>query len=235
MTTGERYISPLDRTFLTNLPGVTTLILVRHGQQQWPERPDPTLDDWDDAPLSDVGRTQAEVVGRSLATEDIDAVYCSHLIRAHDTARQVAAHHGLEPTVVKGLREVGVFRDLPGDATVRQVMARPEVKAAQERFVVERRWDVYQDSESSAECRDRIVTAVEEILVAHPGQRVVVACHSGVINAYLGHVLGVAQDMFFRPGHASISRILAGDGRRVLHSLNETHHLADADPALLTA
>ena len=236
MTTGPpRYISPLDRTFLTKVPGVTTLILVRHGQQQWPENPDPTLDEWDNAALSELGRTQAALVGQSLAAEAIDAVYCSHLVRAHETARQVARHQDLEPTVVKALREVGVFCHLAGNSTVREVMSRPDLKVAQERFVTERRWDVYPSSESSAECRGRVVTAVEDILAAHPGQRVAVACHAGVINAYLSHVLGLAQDMFFRPGHASVSRVLAGNGRRVLHSLNETHHLAAADPALVTA
>jgi broad specificity phosphatase PhoE len=63
---------------------------------------------------------------------------------------------------------------------------------------------------------------------------VAVACHSGVTNGYLGHVLGLPQDMFFRPGHASVNRLLAGDDRRVVHSLNETHHLSQVDPALVT-
>jgi hypothetical protein len=40
--------------------------------------------------------------------------------------------------------------------------------------------------------------------------------------------------MFFRPGHASVSRVRVGDGRRVIHTLNELHHLAEVDPALVT-
>jgi probable phosphoglycerate mutase len=59
-------------------------------------------------------------------------------------------------------------------------------------------------------------------------------CHGGVINAYIGHLLGLRQDMFFRPAHASVSRVLAGDGRRVIHTLNELHHLQAVDPALVT-
>ncbi|MDP9072934.1 MAG: histidine phosphatase family protein [Actinomycetota bacterium] len=228
-------MSPLDRTFLTDLPGVTTLLLIRHGQQQWPDQPDPTLADWGNGPLSDLGVRQAEAVAESLAGESIDAVYCSDLIRARDTAHQVGRHHGLVPVVVTGLREVEVFRDLPAESSIRGIMSDPVVIAAQERFVAERRWDLYPFSESSADCRHRVVGAIEEIVTAHRGRRVVVVCHSGVINAYLGHVLGLGQDMFFRPGHASVSRVLAGEGRRVLHSLNETHHLARLDPALVTA
>ena len=104
----------------------------------------------------------------------------------------------------------------------------------QERFVRERRWDVYPYTETSAEFRHRVVTSVEGILAEHPGQRVVIACHGGVINAYVGHLLGLVEDMFFRPGHASISRVLVGDGRRVVHTLNELHHLAAIDPAMVT-
>ncbi len=40
--------------------------------------------------------------------------------------------------------------------------------------------------------------------------------------------------MFFRPAHASVSRVLVGNGKRVIHTLNEMHHLYAADPALVT-
>ena len=40
--------------------------------------------------------------------------------------------------------------------------------------------------------------------------------------------------MFFRPAHASVSRVLTGAGRRVIHTLNELHHLQAADPSLVT-
>jgi broad specificity phosphatase PhoE len=52
-----------------------------------------------------------------------------------------------------------------------------------------------------------------------------VACHGGVINAYIAEFLGINMDMFFRPAHASIHRILARHERRVVSTLNELHHL----------
>jgi broad specificity phosphatase PhoE len=81
------------------------------------------------------------------------------------------------------------------------------------------------------------VTVVEGILalcVRDRVRHVAIVCHGGVINAYIGHILGIREDMFFRPAHASISRVLAGDGRRVLHTLNEMHHLASVAPDLVT-
>jgi 2,3-bisphosphoglycerate-dependent phosphoglycerate mutase len=226
--------SPLDRAFLTGLPGVTTLILVRHGQQVWPKGPNPQISEWVDPPLSDTGMRQAGVVAESLARDTIDAVYSSHLKRAAETGRQIAAQHGLEPLVFEELREIEMFRDLPDGKNIRDLVPRQFFLGVQERFIRERRWDVYPYTESSAEFSHRVVTSVEGILATHPGQTIVVACHGGVINTYVGHILGLDVDMFFRPAHASVSRVLAGDGRRVILTLNEVHHLAAADPALVT-
>jgi len=61
----------------------------------------------------------------------------------------------------------------------------------------------------------------------------VVACHGGVINAYLTHVLGLTdQDMFFRPAHASVHRVTFLGERRVIDAVNETAHLVPADELL---
>ena len=63
----------------------------------------------------------------------------------------------------------------------------------------------------------RVGAAIETILARHPGQVVVVACHGGVINAYLALVLGLdREDMFFRPAHASIHRVAYLGSRRVV-------------------
>ena len=98
----------------------------------------------------------------------------------------------------------------------------------------DRRWDVYPFSETGDEFRHRILMAVEGILATHPGERVVVACHGGVINAVMGAIVGLREDMFFRPAHASVHRVGALGERRVIWSLNETHHLAAVAPELVT-
>ena len=96
----------LDRPFLTGQPGVVMLTFVRHGKQEMPSGSfTPGL--WADPPLSELGKRQAAAVGAALAAEPVDAVLCSHLERAAETAREVAAPHGLEPVVYPELREVG--------------------------------------------------------------------------------------------------------------------------------
>ncbi len=40
--------------------------------------------------------------------------------------------------------------------------------------------------------------------------------------------------MFFRPAHASVNIAVAGEGRRVLRLVNDTHHLSTAEGDLAT-
>ena len=223
----------LDRPFLTGQLDVVQLTFVRHGKQVMPSGSfTPAL--WADPPLSDLGRRQAATVGKALASEPIAAVLCSHLERAVETAREVAAPHGLEPVIYPELREVETYRDVPDGVRLEDVLSPVMWHGVRERFNRELRWDVSPFSESSAEFRHRVVTAVEGILALHKGRQLAVVCHGGVINAYIGQLLGLRQDMFFRPAHASVSRVLTGSGRRVIHTLNELHHLRAEDAALVT-
>ena len=219
----QRVPSAFDLAFLSGVEKVTEVVLVRHGQQTYD--PNGTAGDWVDPPLSDLGRQQAKLVGMALSTEKIDAVYVSPLKRAFDTGHEIARHHRIEPVVVDQLREVEVFRDVPRDKQPLDVLGRHALMGARQRFVYEKSWDVYPFSEPSHEFRRRIINAIEGIIATHPDQRVVIACHGGVINVYAGHVIGSKFDMFFRPAHTSINICLAGEGIRALNRLNDVHHL----------
>lgn len=221
----KRKPSPIDRSFLTGLENVGTLILVRHGQQDWPDPATSVAGDWVDPPLSDLGNKQAECVGQYLAGEKPAAVYSSQLLRANATGQAVAAHHDLDVTVIDYLAEIHMYGGLPLDSRPQDVLGKAIQEGVWERFIQSRKWDSYPHTESSMEFRRRVGIGIEAAVVAHPGETVVVACHGGVINAYLADMLGLDEDMFFRPAHASVHRILFKDQRRVVQSLNETHYL----------
>lgn len=229
-----RPLTPIDRAFLTHAVDATEVILVRHGQQDFPDPATARIGEWIDPPLSDVGKRQAEAVGRFLARTRVDVVYASHLRRATETGAAIAAHHRVEVVIEEDLREIETFRDLPLDVTPIEAVGELKLKGARERFVRHRTWDVYPHSERNEEFRHRTVNVIEGILASHPGQRVVVSCHGGVINAYVGEVLGLQTAMFFRPAHASVHRVRAAEDVRALVSLNETHYLHEEDPELVT-
>ena len=223
----QRVPGSFDLAFLTNVENVTEVWLVRHGQQDFD--PNGPVAQLLDPPLSALGRSQARLIGEALSTERFDAVYASPLQRARDTAAEIARHHRLEPIIVDDLQEVGVFRDIPHDRTPLDYVGLQVLRGVRERMVVEKSWDVYPYSEGGFEFRKRVINAIEGIMVSHRGERVVVACHGGVINAYVGHVIGSKYDMFFRPAHTSINIVAGADGRRALFRLNDVHHLETAE------
>ena len=98
---------PIDRAFLSNDPEAGQLIMVRHGQQQWPDPETSTVGDWVDPPLSELGREQAAAVAAYLATEPVTAVYSSNLKRAFDTGQAVAERHDIALQTISQLLSSG--------------------------------------------------------------------------------------------------------------------------------
>jgi broad specificity phosphatase PhoE len=154
---------------------VTTVYLARHGESDWNAAN--RFQGHSDRPLTDEGRRQAEALAELVATENVDAIYSSPLIRALETARIVAVRTGLEVIEVDGLREVntGSWSGL----------SREEVR---ERFPEGfERWvsggSGWEDGETYEEMAERTLEAVSRIAEAHPGGRVLVVSHGGPIRA----------------------------------------------------
>ncbi|MEM7338619.1 MAG: histidine phosphatase family protein [Actinomycetota bacterium] len=229
MAESTRPPSPIDRVFLTDDPDAGMLILVRHGQQQWPDPETSSTGDWVNPPLSQLGESQALAVGEYLSVEAPSAVYSSHLYRANDTGKAIAKHHGLDVNVVEDLEEIRIFEQLPPEGRAIDLLGEQAMEGIRGRFVQERSWDVYPHSESSLNFRRRIGYSLEGIMASHPGETVVVACHGGVINVAASMTLEHDSDFLFRPAHASVHRFRFGNGRRVVESLNETRFLAQSE------
>jgi broad specificity phosphatase PhoE len=159
------------------------LILVRHGEQDIAGFPNAPVGDAIDPPLSARGNKQAEAVGLRFSTQHIDVVYSSNLERAHETGHQIARHRHVDddrarrPPRGRGLPRHPT-RPLAVDFVGRQLLL-----GIRQRMLNEKSWDVYPYSESSFDFRKRTVNAIEGILATHPGERIVVARHGGVINA----------------------------------------------------
>jgi broad specificity phosphatase PhoE len=221
-----------DRTFLTGVDGVTEVLLIRHAEQVFD--PEGVVGDFVDPQLSERGCEQARLAGEALSVVHLDAIFCSPLKRAMETARAISQHHRQECRVIEDLSEVGIFQDVPPDKTAAEFFGDDLVKATGQRMLNERSWDVFPLSESSHEFRKRAINAVESVIVGTEGERIAIVCHGGVINAYIGHIIGSRYDMFFRPAHTSINVVATGEGRRVLRSLNDVHHLRVGEGEFLT-
>jgi broad specificity phosphatase PhoE len=81
------------------------LILVRHGQT--PSNVRGTLDTRIPGPgLTDLGRTQAELLPETLRDERIGALFVSTMRRTHETAAPLAHALGITPVERDGIREI---------------------------------------------------------------------------------------------------------------------------------
>ncbi len=185
------------------------LLLIRHGL---PVRVDEgTVEGPADPDLSERGLAQAAALADWLVGEAIDAIWVSPMRRAAQTAAPLVQRLGLPLTIEEGIAEF--------DRDAGSYIPIEDLKAANDP-----RWN--EVPEQPEHFQAVVVSAVERIVAAHPRQRVAVVCHGGVINAYAGHVLGIADPLFFLPQYTSISRVFAAStGQRSVASLNETAHV----------
>lgn len=200
---------------------MTRVYLIRHGESTWnAERR------WQgamDPPLSDTGRAQAARVGATLRAVPLQAVYCSPLQRAHDTAVAVAAPHGLAVEPVADLREIafGEWESLFSEEV-------------EQRFgpVLQEWWqrpDQVQipGAEPLVEVRERAVAALRMIVTRHRDDPVAVVAHGGVNKLILLTLLSAPLSSFWRLAQSNACiNVLEFDGERgrVL-VMNETTHL----------
>lgn len=176
-----------------------------------------------DLPLDEIGREQARRAAEALCAIPLVAAYCSPLLRAYDTARQVGARLGLEPTKVPELNEsaMGQWEGLTWDE-VRQ--RDPEHYDA---FMADPGTTPYRGGESFLDVQRRAVPAIARIAAAHPGSPVLVVAHNVVNRAYLAAVIGlpIREARGLPQANGGINLIEYRDGQPKLVTLNAALHL----------
>ena len=192
------------------------IVLVRHGLPLRVELETGIAD----PELAAEGHEQAEKMVAYLGVEDVEAVYVSPLRRALETARPLCKVLGLEAVVSEGVAEF--------DRNSREYVPVEELRATNDprwEKLLRGEWDGVDEDPSLFKAR--VVATVEDMIARHPGGRVVVVCHGGVINQYLAHVLGIETHIgFFYPKYTSIHRVMAArSGQRSIVSINEASHL----------
>ena len=203
----------------------TKLVLVRHAvtAQTGPllSGRTPGID------LSEKGVEQARAVGERLAVLPIAVVYASPIDRTQQTAAHIAGHHGLEVQELPGVIEAdygewtgGAIADLAKTDLWKTVQIAP----SRARFP---------DGESISEMQARMVSALEAVVAAHPGEIVVVVSHADPIKAAIAHFTGVHLDLFQRiaVSPASVTVFELGQYGAMLMKANDTGDLTELIPA----
>lgn len=203
---------------------MTTFYIIRHGQTDWNLQ-----GRWQgkaDIPLNDAGRMQAHRLARHLFAQGVrfDALYSSDLKRAWETATLLSRHLGTLPEPLSALREI--------DVGAWSGLTRSEVRAQfpdlLERF--ESGEDVPRggNGETFGQLYDRVISAVERLIIERPGQTIALVTHGGPARALLLHAARDKVGVLPRPlhvGNTSLSVIACeANDWRVLR-VNDMSHL----------
>ncbi len=194
----------------------TELVLIRHGHALRVDG------DYHDAPLTKIGREQAERTGQFLSNPEhqVDMIYASPLRRAQETARIIASVTGQEVVTRPGIEEARY----------------PEVilLLTLELLSVVDPLDAYLVHHAGKQLHwpveGRVSRVLLDIIRNHPNQRVGVVAHAGVISASLSWFLPRRRWHWWRTnvGNCSFTRFKVEDSSGQLLVVNDIKHLTPA-------
>jgi probable phosphoglycerate mutase len=208
------------------------LVLVRHGRVDF-DALDPDGDfrvtprgrQWD-PPLDAQGREQAErLAARLRLMAPPAAILLSPFRRCRETiGPYLDGWAGGAPTLDPDVGEVFIgawegvrFEDIvSGDEELARRFREQEPM-----------FGLAPGGETGEQLRARVVPAVERALSGVEDGTVLVVTHGGVINAYLGHAMGIPHDMFFLPDNGSMNSVRVEGTTRDVTFLNDVRHLTD--------
>lgn len=203
---------------------VTTLYIVRHCQSAG--NLSGRFQGRFDAPVSETGEKQLELLSLRFRNETLDAIYSSPLIRAYKTAEAINKFHGLSIQKDNGLLEINVGK------IENQLLTEIGVKYPE----LAHNWDFYPDlcvfpgGETMVQVYERINRTIDQIIADNPGKRVAISTHGGVIrNLYArvqyGSIEGLRKSVVF--GNTSVSVLEAEDGKLTWKAINDQSHLPE--------
>jgi probable phosphoglycerate mutase len=158
------------------------VLLLRHAETAAPDRFHGAESD---IGLGARGHEQARDIASKLALQSPDALYCSPMLRARQTAEPIALACGLKAVVVNELHErrmgplSGMSLAEGWDAYI----------SAMDRWKSGDLEAAHEGGESYAQIRDRVVPAFVGLARRHPGETIVVVAHGVVIRVLLTALL----------------------------------------------
>ncbi|WP_018657815.1 histidine phosphatase family protein [Actinomadura flavalba] len=193
----------------------TTLFLARHGQTVW--HAENRYAGVSDIALTDTGRRQAERLGAWAADAKLEAVWCSPLQRARETAAPAARAVGRPATVAADLAEVDF-----GSAEGRTLAELPaEIAAA---FRADPVTGAFDGAEDPLRAAARGVRALRRVAAEHAEGRVLVVAHNTLLRLTLCALLGIPaaryRTVFPRIDNCAVTQVRISGTDTALLALN---------------
>ncbi|MBW8009945.1 MAG: phosphoglycerate mutase [Chloroflexi bacterium] len=197
-----------------------TILLIRHGENEYVKK-GRLAGRLPGIHLNEKGQAQAELLGKSLASMSLTAVYSSPLERTVETAKPIAKAHKLKVIKRNGLLELDVGKW--EDKTLKQLSRLNLWKVVQQSPSLAR----FPEGETFAEAQQRIITELQTLTAKHKPKDIIVCVgHSDMIKLAVAYYLGLPLDMFQRllvqPGSISTVHITKTHTRLI--NLNNIPH-----------
>lgn len=199
------------------------LFLTRHGETEWNRLR--KTQGTNDIGLTDLGRIQAKKLGKRLKEMNIiDAIYCSDLSRARETAEIIGAELKIEPIADKLLREVS-FGNWEGLTTAEIEIKYPGQLA---RWRCELSFSP-KGGESLLSVHNRISRFFEKLKEKHQDHdsNVLIVSHAATTKVIMLSIMGIPLNLLtrFKISQAGLSLIEVGKESNSLIYTNDTCHL----------
>jgi len=167
---------------------LTQLIVIRHGETAWNR--ERRLQGQLDVPLNETGAAQADALAGALGSEPIDAVYSSDLTRTMQTAAPLARALGVPVREEPRLRE-RCYGTLEGMTYAEVAEKLPEEFAQWQARVPD---FAPGGGESLRVFHDRAVEIALELVRRHPGERIALVTHGGVLDCLYREATGMTLE-----------------------------------------
>jgi broad specificity phosphatase PhoE len=196
----------------------TILTLIRHAEVE--ARYQGVFGGRIDMEISPRGHEQAAALAQYLKPRSFNAIYASPMKRVQQTLSPYVTNGTPKPVILPELHEVD-FGDWTG-LNFAEVQERFGTRASA--WLDQLAADAIPNAETAANYRARIEPCVQELLQRHPGQRVAVFCHGGVIRQMLALLLDLPlpKTAGFEIDYTSITEVEVHPHRAEIQLLNLT-------------
>jgi len=185
-----------------------------------------------DFSLTEEGQDQAKSIGEKLASEKIDAIYTSDLKRAKETAKIIGSHINKIPIEDQRLRERD-FGDLDDKKNLLRDW-RAHVKKVVEEQGLEPEEVKAPNGESDKDHWDRIQNFLNEKLIQHPNDTIVVVAHAVSNKVSLGVIGHFSKEELYKSyqGYTGLNELENINGEWKVKQVNVLDHLKEDREAL---
>ena len=194
-----------------------TITLIRHGQTVWNILN--KLQGQCNSPLTEKGIEEAQKTHRIIHKEHYDAIYCSDLGRAKQTAQYALSADQYAEVIFSGYLREQSFGDFGG-------MLRSDLKKNTQDFnnLYYNNTYIPPNGESIEQLKTRIRLCLAYAKTHHKGQHILAISHGNFIK-YFHNIIG---EEGVHPGNTSISRVIFyEDGTHIIPLWGDTAHLCD--------